>query len=183
MSTYFKDVVVLTSYLSLMISINILQCIAVEILPAKPKEDANSSSRGGLLQLNPYGSLAQPDRAGKLTAKEAFEKMYLLPSGAGGKHPVPSPRVLNVLSTSIDNNNNNNKTNIPPDNSGPNSTPTPTPSLDELEKALLEPGVECGRVPLFENLYKRSINESFDKNPDAENEGEARILHGLDAQA
>lgn len=49
----------------------------------------------------------------------------------------------------------------------------------ELEKALYT-GVKCGTVPIFEKLYHRSINETYDKNPDGD-DGDFRILHGLNA--
>lgn len=190
MLIHLKNVVILKSFLSLMISINILQCSAVEILPAKQNEGASGSPRNGLFQLKKFGLPWRPNEQSKkfelpLKPEKVELKIQSQPPAHARLKPVPFPRVFNILSPSPDKNSNNNKTNVSPDKISQNTTTTTTttPSLDELEKSLLEPGIECGKVPLFENLYKRSINESFDKNPDAENEGEARILHGLDSQA
>lgn len=52
-----------------------------------------------------------------------------------------------------------------------------TLTRQQIDNVLYEPNTKCGRVPIFEKQYQRSINETFDPNPD----GDFRILHGLDA--
>lgn len=54
-------------------------------------------------------------------------------------------------------------------------------SLAELETVLKMDGVKCGTVPIYNNLYKRSINETFNPNPEDDEDGDFRILHGLDS--
>lgn len=56
-------------------------------------------------------------------------------------------------------------------------------SLEELDEVLKIDSVkDCGRVPLYQKLYGRSINETFNKNPQAEDDdAQFRILKGLDS--
>lgn len=51
---------------------------------------------------------------------------------------------------------------------------------EQLESALNVAGIKCGTVPLFEKLYKRSINESLADLP-TEDTGEFRIINGIDS--
>lgn len=61
-----------------------------------------------------------------------------------------------------------------------NSTGKRVFTFAELENALNEPNVKCGRVPIFEKLYHRNINESLQVEPG--DIKDYRILHGLDAR-
>ena len=58
--------------------------------------------------------------------------------------------------------------------SSPRGRPMESLSSEQFERAL-DP--DCGRVPIFEKAYGRSINETF---PGAPPSGDFRILHGLD---
>lgn len=49
---------------------------------------------------------------------------------------------------------------------------------NQVEVAEIASNVSCGKVPIFERLYHRSINDSDVINDD---HGDFRILHGLDA--
>lgn len=63
------------------------------------------------------------------------------------------------------------------------TTSSPAPPVKTpvtLEPALLAPGFKCGTVPIYEKLYRRSINESLEPT-EGDGSGKFRILHGLDS--
>lgn len=166
-----------------MISLNIMQCIAMQVTQIDKPNEMAGESRGvlDLAGLLPGFGMHSSKSLGY--SEPFFDKSAL-------RRPYSAPRAYQVLTPTIPTNNNGRETKVDQivDTSRSNGSKitnnnltTATPSLDELEKALLEPGIECGRVPLFEKQLKRSINESFDENPDSESEGDVRILHGLDS--
>lgn len=150
---------------SLVISMVVLRSVAIQISPIYELLDEAQdlpllgASRAGI-------NLSNSTKKPNIVANSSFIKALLDDLLVRSNSSLTGPSLINTTQA--------------PRKTG--KIAHPEPSLDELERALLEPGVECGKVPIFENLYRRSINESFDPNAGNEDEGEVRILHGLDSQ-
>lgn len=190
MSTYQGgNAITLKSYIPLLIFISILECIAIKITPiVKPNEEARvtpsevaGGSRGFLNFAKFIPRFVERPRKrlghiGSSSPQRSYQtpRVYqVITPNSGDNGTVNGVKLKNITKA-------DHKVHIRPAMQLEHNV-IATPTLDELERALLEAGEECGKVPLFENQYKRSINESFGTNPDPESEGDVRILNGLDS--